>query len=131
MGKKYSITVDGVVHIVEVNEYNGSMPSEKVIQNVVSNDNNNVQVDNNNSQQPTTQNVVIGNNTVVAPLQGTLQDIKVSIGQTVKAGDVLLIIEAMKMENEIVAPNDGKITNIYIQKGAKVNSGDALLEIGD
>ncbi len=65
-----------------------------------------------------------------APMPGTILDIKVTEGQAVKAGDILVILEAMKMENEIVAPSDGKIVKIHTSKGAAVSTGDALVTIG-
>lgn len=130
MGKKYSVIVDGVTHIVEVSEVGSGNVTANVVntktndvspvaEKVVSNENNN-----------NSNNVKIGDNTVVAPLQGTLQEIKVTVGQSVKAGDVLLIIEAMKMENEVVAPFDGQVSAIHKTKGAKVDAGDALIDIG-
>ena len=54
-------------------------------------------------------------------------DIKTTVGANVKRGDVLLILEAMKMENEIVAPVDGTVAQVLVQKGASVNSGDAMV----
>ena len=63
-------------------------------------------------------------------MPGTILDIKVTEGQEVKAGDVLLILEAMKMENEVVAPQAGKVASISTSKGAKVASGDVLITIG-
>lgn len=65
---------------------------------------------------------------VAAPMPGTLLDFKVANGVTVKKGDVIIILEAMKMENEIVAPSDGKISFVA-SKGASVNTGDALAVI--
>lgn len=70
-----------------------------------------------------------GDNTVTAPLPGNINAVKVAVGDTVKAGTVLIILEAMKMENEIVAPKDGKISKIFVQKGAVVQTGDALVNI--
>ncbi|WP_418710641.1 biotin/lipoyl-containing protein, partial [Allofournierella sp.] len=54
-------------------------------------------------------------------------DVKVAAGASVKAGDVLVILEAMKMENEIVAPQDGTVASITVKKGDSVNSGDVLV----
>lgn len=67
---------------------------------------------------------------MAAPMPGTILDIKVTEGQAVKAGDILIILEAMKMENEIVAPSEGKILKIHTSKGAAVSTGDALVTIG-
>lgn len=64
---------------------------------------------------------------ITAPLQGTVLDIPVQAGQAVKAGDILVIIEAMKMENEIVAPGDGTVDTISVNKGDVVRAGDLLL----
>ena len=66
---------------------------------------------------------------VDAPLPGNVLNVKVSVGQAVKAGDVLVIIEAMKMENEVAAPCDGVVKQIVADKGAVVATGDTLLVI--
>ena len=63
---------------------------------------------------------------VKAPMPGTILDVKVQAGQSVKKGDVLIILEAMKMENEIQAPCDGKITGVNVRKGDSVET-QALL----
>ena len=65
---------------------------------------------------------------VKAPMPGNVLDIKVANGQTVKKGDVLVILEAMKMENEISAPQDGVVT-VVASKGATVNTGDVLVTL--
>lgn len=74
--------------------------------------------------------VAEGGEKVVSPMPGTIFDIKVAVGDTVSQGDVLLILEAMKMENEIMAPAGGKVLSINTNKGASVNSGDVLVVIG-
>ena len=66
---------------------------------------------------------------VGAPLPGTVLQVKGSEGQKVKAGETIIIIEAMKMENEVVAPVDGTITSIVAQKGAAVQANDPLFTI--
>ena len=63
---------------------------------------------------------------VTSPMPGTILAIKVTAGQSVKKGDVICVLEAMKMENDIPAPQDGVIASIDIQKGASVNAGDVL-----
>ena len=63
---------------------------------------------------------------VKAPMPGTILDVKVSQGASVKKGDILVILEAMKMENEILAPQDGTVAQVNVSKGASVNSGDVL-----
>ena len=70
-----------------------------------------------------------GANAIVAPMPGTINAVKVTSGQQVKKGDVLVILEAMKMENEIYADKDGKVGQVLVQKGASVQTGTALVEI--
>ena len=69
---------------------------------------------------------VSGGETINAPLPGNILDVKVAAGDNVKSGQILMILEAMKMENEILAPHDGVIASVAVQKGATVGSGDVL-----
>ena len=66
---------------------------------------------------------------VTSPLPGNIFAIKVKEGDAVKSGDVLIIIEAMKMENEVCAPSDGVVKQIAVSKGAMVATGDTLVVI--
>ncbi len=66
---------------------------------------------------------------VNSPMPGTILEVKASVGDSVTKGQVLMILEAMKMENDIVAPCDGKVTSVLVKKGDKVNSDDALATI--
>ena len=66
---------------------------------------------------------------ITAAMPGTILEVKADVGDTVVRGQALLILEAMKMENEIMAPCDGKIDEIHVAVGASVNSGDLLLII--
>lgn len=66
---------------------------------------------------------------VTAPMPGTILDVKANVGDTVTRGQVIMILEAMKMENDIVAPCDGKITSIIAKKNDTVNSGDVLATV--
>ncbi|HZJ57896.1 MAG TPA: biotin/lipoyl-containing protein [Clostridia bacterium] len=70
-----------------------------------------------------------GANTIKAPMPGTILDIKVQTGDRVSKGQVLAILEAMKMENEIMSPGDGEIVSVQVAKGASVNAGDVLIAI--
>jgi len=67
---------------------------------------------------------------VTAPMPGTILKVNVQNGQAVKEGQVLCVLEAMKMENEILAPKNGTINQVLVQKGSSVNTGDALVVIG-
>ena len=64
---------------------------------------------------------------VTAPMPGNILKVNVSAGQAVKSGDVLVVLEAMKMENEIVAPRDGSVAQVVVSKGAVVDTGDPLV----
>ena len=70
-----------------------------------------------------------GAETIKAPMPGTILDIKVKPGDQVSKGDTLLILEAMKMENEIVSARDAKIVSIQVANGSSVNAGDVLIAI--
>ena len=69
----------------------------------------------------------VGGSSVDAPLPGLVLDVKVSEGQAVDAGQVLVILEAMKMENEIVAPDSGTVAQVRVAKGDSVSAGDVLV----
>lgn len=68
-------------------------------------------------------------NAVPSPLPGTVINIKIAPGQTVKQDEVVMIIEAMKMENEVTAPRAGTVTAVLVQKGAAVQTGTPLFEL--
>ena len=70
-----------------------------------------------------------GGELMSAPMPGTILNIMVTEGQTVKKGEIILILEAMKMENEIAAAADGVVSKIYTSKSSTVNAGDPLLTI--
>lgn len=73
--------------------------------------------------------VAAGASTIDAPMPGTILDIKVKEGDLVKEGQVVVILEAMKMENELMAPADGVIASVNVEKGASVNPGEVLVSI--
>ena len=66
---------------------------------------------------------------VVAPIQGNVIDVKVKVGDKVKKGDVLLLIEAMKLENEVNSPSDGEVVEVIVSKGQQVTTKQLLLKI--
>lgn len=66
---------------------------------------------------------------VNAPMPGKVLSVKAAVGQAVKKGDVLLVLEAMKMENEIVAPQDGTVASIQVSAGQSVEAGDVLASL--
>ena len=71
----------------------------------------------------------INENTVTAPMNGTILEVFMYDGDKVKAGDTVLILEAMKMENEICSPRDGVIKSIYVENGMAVSPQEALFEL--
>jgi len=127
--KKFNITVNGTSYEVDVEEVGGvvsapvSRPAQaqKVAAPIAA-----------PVIAPKAASVapVTGDGEVVAsPMPGTILDIKVNVGDSVASGTVLVILEAMKMENEIMAPVAGTVKSISVTKGASVNSGDVLVVI--
>ena len=83
------------------------------------------------TETPATQPAAAGaGHAIKAPLPGTITDIRVELGQQVNAGDVVLVLEAMKMQNNIEAEATGKITSILVKPGDTVMEGSVLLTIG-
>jgi len=71
-----------------------------------------------------------GSVTVASPMPGKILNIKTEVGKAVKKGEVLMILEAMKMENEIVAPEDGSVASVNVSVGDSVEAGDTLATLG-
>lgn len=119
--KRFNITVNGKAYDVAVEELDGS--AAPVVSAPVS-----APV---STAAPVAAAPTAGaGEKVNAPMPGTVLDVKVNVGDTVSKGQVIMILEAMKMENDIVASCDGKITSVLAKKGDTVNSGDALATIG-
>lgn len=75
---------------------------------------------------PAAKSVGAGSIKVASPMPGKILDVKANVGDAVKKGQVILILEAMKMENEVVAPEDGTVASIDVASGATVEAGDTL-----
>ncbi len=71
--------------------------------------------------------VAAGATTVSAPMPGKVLEVKVKAGDAVKSGDVLMILEAMKMQNEIMAPADGTVSDVRVSAGQTVSTGDVMI----
>ena len=113
--KKYRVTVNGTAYEIELEELTGAAPAAAAAPAAP-------------APAPAAA-APAGGEQVTSPMPGTILDIKVSQGAAVKKGDVLMILEAMKMENEIMCPCDGKIASINTSKGAAVESGALLCVI--
>ena len=108
--RTFNITVNGQTYVVDVEEVGGVQTAAPV-----------------RAAAPVTAAPVAGGEPVKAPMPGNILDVKVKVGDTVKAGTVLCVLEAMKMENEIPAPKDGKVAQVVVTKGATVGAGDTLV----
>ena len=78
---------------------------------------------------PTAPAPAVGAEVISSPMPGTIMSIDVKVGQAVKKGDILVILEAMKMENEIMAPHDATVAAVHVNKGDSVESGTALVSL--
>ena len=118
--KRYTVTVNGKVYDVTVEENAaGSAPAAAPVQTAAP------------APAPAATPAPAANaagTKVSAPMPGTVLKVNVSVGDSVKRGDVLCVLEAMKMENEITAPSDGKVT-FAVAKGTSVKTGDTLASI--
>jgi glutaconyl-CoA/methylmalonyl-CoA decarboxylase subunit gamma len=112
--KKYLVKVNGNQYEVEVEEVGGAAPATAPAAAPAA---------------PRAAAAPAGAAVVKAPMPGTILKVNVGVGDTVKKGQVLIILEAMKMENEIVAPGDGKVASVNVSKGSSVNAGDVLVSM--
>jgi biotin carboxyl carrier protein len=128
---KYKVRLNDRIYEVEVEQGNAILVDEY---DAIAKNTQNVTVNAPVAEAPQKTAAAVSSNTasadaVKSPLPGVVMDVKVSVGQTVKKGDVVVLIEAMKMENEINASKDGKITAVYVNKGSKVEQGTPLYAI--
>lgn len=123
MLKKYNITVNGVLYQVEVEEVKGEFKNETIEQKYE--EQKLLETEEANEYD----SVIVLGEKIESPMPGTILEVNVSQNQNVKSGEVLFILEAMKMENEIMSPKDGKVVKINVTKGVTVNTGDLLLVI--
>ena len=107
--KNYTITVNGNVYEVTVEEGTGSAAAA--------------------APKAAPKSAGAGAVKVAAPMPGKILKVNVTAGQAVKKGDVLVVLEAMKMENEIQAPQDGTVASVDTSAGATVESGDVLVSL--
>lgn len=123
----YIVTINNKKYEVEVERGQASILSTSVIESPVIVPN--VKMSSEISEHSKTQigiSQVMNGEPIKSPIPGNILDIRISEGDSVKKGQILFILEAMKMENEIVAPNNGKVTQILVTKGSSVMTGDIL-----
>lgn len=121
--KNFKVTVNGRVYDVRVEE--NAAGSDVQANQVIKKES--APVVNEVAKHSVT--VAAGDTPINSPLAGTIMSIKVKPGETVKNAQVLLTLEALKMENEIVAPVAGVVQEIFVQNGSTVNVGDVLLTL--
>ena len=109
--KKYRINVNGTAYEVEIEEMTGAPAAAPV------------------AAAPAAPAASGAGESITSPMPGNILAVNVAAGDMVKKGQVLMVLEAMKMENEIMAPHDGKVTAVAVTKGAAVESGALLCTI--
>lgn len=121
--KKYIIKLNGKTYEVEMGEVSGS---SVYVAPAASTGSSPAPA----AQAAPTSAPATGGDAIVSPMPGNIIDIRVKAGDMVKKNQVILVLEAMKMENEIVAPADGTVLSIATSKGAMVNANEELVRIG-
>ena len=127
--KKYRVNVNGTDYEITLEEVTGaeaSKPSAPVAQPAPAAAPAPAEV----LAAPAVTAAPAGGEQILSPMPGNILNVNVKVGDAVKKGQVLLILEAMKMENEIMAPKDGTITSVNVQNGSTVESGALLVTIG-
>ena len=127
--KKYRVNVNGTDYEITLEEVTGaeaSKPSAPVAQPAPAAAPAPAEV----PAAPAATAAPAGGEQILSPMPGNILNVNVKVGDAVKKGQVLLILEAMKMENEIMAPKDGTITSVNVQNGSTVESGALLVTIG-
>lgn len=123
--KVYKVKVNGKVYVVEVEsveEVKGEIETAPQVK---------TQPEPAPTPEVAPQAVVPAEGTVVkAPMQGTIINVKVNVGDTVSKGDVVAVLEAMKLENDIVSPASGVVKQVLVQKGQNVDNQAPLVVIG-
>lgn len=115
--KKYKVNVNGTVYEVAVEEITGAAAAAAPVAAPVA------------APAAPVAAAPAGGEQIKSPMPGNILSVNVSNGSSVKKGDVLMILEAMKMENEIMAPCDGTVASVSVTKGATVETGTLLCVI--
>lgn len=130
--KNYRITVNGNVYEVQVEELGASQSVAPQVSTPVAAAPAPVASAPAPAPAPTPAPAASGSGTgVKAPMPGNILDIKVNVGDVVEANQVVIVLEAMKMENDIVTPVAGTVTAINVTKGQAVNSGDVIITVAE
>ena len=116
--KKYRVNVNGTAYEVEIEELTGAAAAAPAAAPAAV------------PAPAAAPAAPAGGEAINAPMPGNILDVRVANGQAVTAGQILMILEAMKMENEIIAPCAGTVSNLSVQKGSTVSSGQLLCSIG-
>ena len=115
--KKYRVNVNGTVYEIELEEMTGAVPSAPAAAPAAP------------APAAPSSDFTPQGQKVTAPMPGTILSVNVAAGDMAKKGQVLMVLEAMKMENEILSPIDGKVISVHTSKGATVEPGTLLCVI--